>query len=64
MTDRMPSTGDAQTCAGWLARASKRDRLLVWQNAEPIDLPLPTEIHEAADVRRAVKREFARKETT
>jgi hypothetical protein len=60
----MPSTGDARTATGWLAQASKRDRLLVWQDTDPIDLPLPTDQHERADVRRAVREEFARKETT
>jgi hypothetical protein len=59
----MPGSGDAQTCEGWLAQASKRDRLLVWQDTDPIDLPLPDSPYERADVRRAVRREFS-KETT
>jgi len=48
------------TAAEWVAAASKRDRLLVWQRDEPIDLPLPRDPEERAEVYRLVRAEFSR----
>lgn len=46
------------TAAEWLDRASKRDRLLVWQRGLPLDMPLPDDDGEVALILRAVDREF------
>jgi hypothetical protein len=48
------------TAAEWLARASKRDRLLVWQHDDPFDLALPANATERLIVRYAVTEEFAK----
>lgn len=49
------------TADEWMAQASKRDRLLVWQDDEPIGLPLPEDRAERVEVRRRCDAEFRRR---
>ena len=48
------------TANEWLAKASKRDRLLVWQHDDPIDLPLPKDTQTRLEIRYACAAEFDR----
>jgi hypothetical protein len=44
----------------WLRFARKRDRLLVWQRDDPLDLPLPRNVEARAEILAALDAEFSR----